>query len=116
MKILGHKKCPKCDTKVPWVRLYLRAYAFSRWPCSKCGSILKADMKRRAVNLTVYMILVLLMFVFKTYESSVTLFLFSIVILYILITIVADGVQIANNDKPHGEKQLSAEQINGRDA
>jgi hypothetical protein len=41
--------CPACGAKVPWQRLWLKNWAWARWPCRGCGSILTFDYGRRVI-------------------------------------------------------------------
>ena len=46
---LLRRHCPKCGTKVSWVRLWLKPWIFARWPCTGCGAVLRFDWGRRLV-------------------------------------------------------------------
>lgn len=46
---LAHKCCPSCGSRVPWKRLWLKAWIWARWPCAECGAKLQFNRTRRVV-------------------------------------------------------------------
>src|SRR5262245_17536920 len=44
---LLRRRCPKCGTKVGWVRFWLKPWIWERWPCPGCGVTLRFDAGRR---------------------------------------------------------------------
>jgi endogenous inhibitor of DNA gyrase (YacG/DUF329 family) len=44
---ISARDCPVCGKPVHWSRYWLRAWAWAKWPCPRCGSLLGFDRKRR---------------------------------------------------------------------
>lgn len=44
---VSDRDCPVCGEPVHWSRYWLRAWAWAKWRCPGCGSILGFDRKRR---------------------------------------------------------------------
>jgi hypothetical protein len=53
------RDCPVCGEAVHWTRYWLRSWAWAKWPCSRCGSLLGFDTKRRWVIVIALMPLLL---------------------------------------------------------
>jgi hypothetical protein len=50
MKLIGSRRCPKCNTKVNWVRFYLQpGWWTARWSCTGCNTVLCFDQVGRTV-------------------------------------------------------------------
>jgi len=63
---LLRRRCPKCGTKVSWVRLWLKAWISARWPCPGCAAMLKFHVGRRLLVAALIMLVLILAFVAGT--------------------------------------------------
>ncbi len=41
--------CPQCGEPIPWERRLFRAFLWARWPCRRCGAVLRFKATTRIV-------------------------------------------------------------------
>ena len=56
-------ECPNCREPIPRIRLFLTT-AWGRWRCSRCGSLLGIDVRRRFLAMIPYFGILILLFAF----------------------------------------------------
>ena len=49
MPVTRNGSCPKCGTRVGWVRRWIKSAVWNRWNCRRCGARLKFDLRRRVI-------------------------------------------------------------------
>ena len=66
------RDCPVCAEPVHWTRYWLKSWAWAKWSCPRCRSILGFDKKRRSLMVVpVFLWLMLFSFLQSRYATPV---------------------------------------------
>jgi CXXC-20-CXXC protein len=104
LKILTHKYCPVCQTKVEWKRFAYKNWGWSKWNCPTCNTKLTFNLKRRLVGAVFFMIIgFILVEVSITYKLP-TIVYFLILALFWISFFLNDGVIVDKSLSKEEEK------------
>jgi CXXC-20-CXXC protein len=106
LKILSHKYCPVCQTKVEWKRFIYKNWGWSKWNCPTCNTKLTFNLTRRFFSAIFFLIIIfILVESTRVYELPAIVYILLIIIFWLLFTL-NDGV-IVHKTLSKKEKELS---------
>src|SRR4051794_1524943 len=101
--------CPKCGTRVDWVRLWLKPWPGAVWPCPNCGALLRFDLGRRMLVALLFASVLVLASLAGNFLGPLSglppwVVGFGVIILLVVPVSLLDAVTLAGPQVQPGEK------------